>query len=98
MFVFQVEIVLNFFPGDHSTADKYKRFVQKLTKVMFVLIIMMIIYMLTLFVLMIIMINKVMRMRLMRMIMRMRMMTDGNWKFAKGTCNAMWWHSAPHSR
>ena len=30
---FQVEIVLNFFPGDHSTADKYKRFVQKLTKV-----------------------------------------------------------------
>ena len=92
LFVFQVEIVLNFFPGDHSTADKYKRFVQKLTKVMFVLIMMMIIFMLTLFVLMIIMINKVMRMRL------MRMMTDGNWKFAKGTCNAMWWHSAPHSR
>ena len=81
LFVFQVEIVLNFFPGDHSTADKYKRFVQKLTKVMFVLI------------MMIIMINKVMR-----MILRMRMMTDGNWKFAKGTCNAMWWHSAPHSR
>ena len=51
MFVFQVEIVLNFFPGDHSTADKYKRFVQKLTKVMFVLIMMMIIIMKTLFVL-----------------------------------------------
>ena len=54
-FVFQVEIVLNFFPGDHSTADKYKRFVQKLTKVMFVLImmrviVMMRIIMLTLFV------------------------------------------------
>jgi len=30
--VIEVEIVLNFFPGDHSTADKYKRFVQKLTK------------------------------------------------------------------
>ena len=56
LFVFQVEIVLNFFPGDHSTADKYKRFVQKLTKVMFVLImkrviVMMRIIMLTLFVL-----------------------------------------------
>ena len=94
LFVFQVEIVLNFFPGDHSTADKYKRFVQKLTKVIFLLIMMrIIVIMLTLFVLMIIMINKVMR-----MILKMRMMTDGNWKFAKGTCNAMWWHSAPHSR
>jgi len=30
--VIEVEIVLNFFPGDHSTADKYKGFVQKLTK------------------------------------------------------------------
>ena len=28
----KVEIVLNFFPGDQSTAEKYKQFVQKLTK------------------------------------------------------------------
>lgn len=30
--VIEVEIVLNFFPGDQSTAEKYKQFVQKLTK------------------------------------------------------------------
>ena len=30
--VIEVEIVLNFFPGDQSTAEKYKLFVQKLTK------------------------------------------------------------------
>jgi hypothetical protein len=30
--VIEVEIVLNFFPGDHVTADKYKAFVQRLTK------------------------------------------------------------------
>ena len=30
--ILQVEIVLNFFPGDQSTAEKYKQFVQKLTK------------------------------------------------------------------
>jgi len=30
--VIEVEIVLNFFPGDQATAEKYKQFVQKLTK------------------------------------------------------------------
>ena len=30
--IIEVEIVLNFFPGDHFTADRYKEFVQKLTK------------------------------------------------------------------
>jgi len=30
--VIEVEISLNFFPGDHSTADLYKQFVQTLTK------------------------------------------------------------------
>jgi hypothetical protein len=28
-----VEVVLNFFPGDHVTAERYKAFVQTLTKV-----------------------------------------------------------------
>jgi len=30
--VIEVEVLLNFFPGDHVTADKYKHFVQQLTK------------------------------------------------------------------
>ena len=30
--VLEVEVALNFFPGDHGTADKYKQFVHKLTK------------------------------------------------------------------
>jgi hypothetical protein len=31
--VIEVEVVLNFFPGDHVTAERYKAFVQTLTKV-----------------------------------------------------------------
>ena len=31
--VIEVEVVLNFFPGDQHTAERYKAFVQTLTKV-----------------------------------------------------------------
>jgi hypothetical protein len=33
--VIEVEVLLNFFPGDQHTAEKYKAFVQTLTKVRF---------------------------------------------------------------